>query len=114
MGEEHLVILHRFPSRLTRAASTHRRMRRALCVVLWQSLLVVQFTAALYVDRSTTLVHRPRRCSGGTAVVDTDGDGRFELLVVGCAGSPNQLLQYDDQNKSFADLAPGSHLADLE
>ena len=67
----------------------------------------------LFTDQSGKLPNSNPRCIAGTAVVDTDADGQFELFAAGCGGSSNQLLVWSRANNSgFEDVAVNSALED--
>src|SRR5581483_11700309 len=44
-------------------------------------------------DVSALIAHNPAALHRGVAVLDADGDGRFEFVVAGCGG-PNRVLRW--------------------
>ena len=60
---------------------------------------------ALWVARDLPVNSNPAACRSGTAVLDSDGDGQFEVFFAGCQGHPSQHLWFDVRNRTFVDIA---------
>ncbi len=57
----------------------------------------------MFTDKSALLLTNPPQLNYGVAVVDVDGDGKFEFLVVGF-GYPNRAFGWN--GRAYTDVAP--------